>query len=159
MCFVNDNYDWTAAVQTEDTPTADKPLKCDECSGDIAVGESYIYVWQQERECCDQCEDGWCECPKDEDGYCIECKCEEPAYGETYEYRCCQNCAKFLDAIEEVEIADGCAKHEARPLLGAMDEELRELGMDRVRVYVKHAAKTRPELRAYLGQMWKDWFV
>lgn len=150
MCFYAD-YDWYASVCETEDRTADKPFHCMECGTVVNVGESYQYTWMQEHEECHRCEEGDCECVDRDDFH--ECKCAEPNYGETYTYRCCQNCRKFLDAVEQHELHEGCERDEARPPLGEMADYMREL--DDLGGYFAEAEKMHPELKqsGYLDRM------
>lgn len=151
MCFYAD-YDWYASVCETEDRIADKPFKCHECCAVVAAGESYRYVFQQEQETCQRCEEGECEC-SDADDPAHDCQCYEPNYGETFEYCICQNCRKFLDAVERHELNEGCRKDEARPPLGEMVEYMREI--DALDGYFAEAEKMFPELaeNGYLDRM------
>lgn len=159
MCFIGD-YDWTAAVVEQQERTAEKPITCMECYRKIQPGKTYRDIYQQEHEECHTCYECECNCPKDADGDCIECCCEKPAFGNTYDYCRCMECDKFLQAIEASELAAGCALSESRPPLGEMTESIQELGADEARRYVQQAAKQFPELvpSGYLGWLWRKKF-
>lgn len=164
MCFYHD-YDWTAEVSERSTITVPEAgrARCDECGCTIPPGAVAHSLYQQQYEECHRCagydSDG-CECPKDKDGDCIECQCPEPVYGETFEYTCCDECDKFLLAVEYAEVEAGCDRSEARPSLCGMIEDIRGGGMDEAKKYWKAARRMFPELVAsgYLGRLWRRVF-
>jgi hypothetical protein len=158
MCFLHD-YDWTAETIIEGDETATKRTKCDECYRLIEVGETLHRVFMQEHEQCHLCYETECECPKDEDGDCIECKCAEPAYGETFSYVCCPNCENFRLAVIAAEIAAGCSRNESAPSLGSMFEEIREAGPEEADKYREKASEMFPELGDWVAERWLKMFA
>lgn len=118
MCFYNDDYDWYAEVQTVETHVAKEIFACQECGQEIAVGESYRYIYQQEHEECQRCE--WEQLDPDDD------PCEQHDYGETYHYRCCNQCQRILEIIQLIEIEEGCPPHAQQPGLGELSEVFSE---------------------------------
>ena len=167
MCFYNDDYDWTASVVEQSTGVSIGKL-CDECHLPIPPGATIHHIFMQEHEECHACENGECECPLTADGElsCDSkgCQCEKPAFGETFDYDRCDECDKFLRAVEAAEIDEGCEPYEARPGLGGMIEELRNLEGDNevypAKRYFKLAVKMFPELvtSGYLGRLAKRVF-
>ena len=163
ICFYSGDCDWMADVTEEETYPSDGKTKCMECWRVIPEGQDVHHTYFQEHEECHACYDGECECPARDDGdkVCVDgdCKCEHPSFGETSTYDRCQDCDKFLKAIEASEIDEGCKPHESRPQLGVMVEELRNLEGDNevypAKRYFKRAVKMFPELVAsgYLGMM------
>ena len=145
MCFVND-YDWCASVVADAMPFAAKPFKCNECGVGISAGDQYRLVLQQEHETCWQCEED------DKD----ECDCDEPDLGETYTYRCCEECWKFRKAVEAAEMAAGCAVSESSPSYEGMFDEISAGGQEEATKYWRKAVKMFPELRTsgYLRRVW-----
>lgn len=158
MCFTNE-CDWTAEVSNERSEPAEKIVRCDECHRDIQIGATVHHIGQQEYELCHACEFGECKCAgnTDEDGH--ECTCEEPEYGETFHYDRCDDCDRFLKAVEAAEIEAGCKPHHAVPLLLNMIEDIREGGTGEAKRYWKKAVVMFPELRAYLAWLWREMFV
>lgn len=142
MCFLNE-CEWFASINEHSSNPATKATKCNECGIVIQPGEIVHRLYQQEYEECRDCEYGYCECEKDK---C--CICEKPNYGETFDYDCCDNCDKFLKAIEASEIEVGCRRSESRPMLTMMVEDIREANdPESVRRYVKKALVMFPELK------------
>lgn len=154
MCFTHD-YDWYAETQEQSTFIADKPVKCNECRVEIPVGGNVYRIWQAEYEGCQLCENKYCECEPDR---C--CDCEEPDYGETNEHQCCENCHKFLQAVEASEVEEGCERSEARPALFCMIEDIRQFDdydyRNRKR-YIQKAIEMFPEMvgNGYIKRLWK----
>jgi hypothetical protein len=153
MCFVNE-CDWSPMVNEEADIKACGCTKCDECHAVIEYGDSMHTIYQQESEECLQCRDGWCEC----EGDC--CECSDPDFGETFDYVRCEQCDKFLKAVEAAEIEAGCGPHEARPMLSMMVEDINNGGREEARKYFKKAKAMFPELVAsgYLGGLWRKMF-
>lgn len=156
MCFYHDDYDWIAQVSEEDELVATKPTKCAECRRVVQVGDTLDHIFMQQYEECRTCYDGTCEC---EDGKC--CQCPEPRFGETSNYYRCEECSKFLDAVQEAEQEAGCNYTEARPGLETMIDDIRGGGIDEAKRYWKAAAKLSPELvrSGYLGWLWRRMFT
>src|SRR5580658_5316370 len=137
MCFVND-YDWISRQSDEATYPAEKPVRCDECGRVIEVGKQVRHIHMQEYgdgECKD-CEEGSCECTTLEKDCCA---CDKPDTGESFEYDCCEECSKFLKAIETAEIEAGCSINEAHPPLTEMINELHEAGANETEKYLNKA--------------------
>jgi hypothetical protein len=145
MCFIN-NCSWTAEVQEEWSALAEKPTYCEECRRPIPAKAMVHYLEQQEHEECQACVWGDCACPDrtDDFHYCV---CAEPEFGELFEWRCCDDCCRFLKVIEAAEMEAGCAASESRPMLGEMIESLREAHADLDR-YLEAAQRLHPELQA-----------
>lgn len=161
MCFVNEG-EWNAEVQDESDTTAATKTRCDECYATIEAGEFVHKIYQQEQERCGTCENGFCDCPKDEGGDCVGgCQCEEPDYGESFDYQRCENCHKFLQSVEAAEIEAGCRIWEARPMLPMMIEDIGNGGIEEARKYFKKARVMFPELvkSRYLGRLWCKMFA
>ena len=144
MCFVNDGYDWTAAICEESDATATRPYKCLECGSVIAVGEFIHHVHQQEYEDCQFCEDDYC-------------GCETPDFGETFDWHWCENCDKFLRAIKQAELDDGCSESESRPAMPFW-EDIQNIGSDGAKRYWVVARRMFPEIGAYLDRLWVKMF-
>lgn len=155
MCFINE-AEWAAQVSEKTKQTAVMAIKCDECRRQISMGAEYVHIYMQEAECCVACENGDCDC--DLEGEC--CKCDEPDYGQSFDYDCCLECDKFLQAIEAAEIKAGCSQYEARPMLTEMIEALQEGDEFTERRYVQEALRMFPELKqsGYLGWLWRKMF-
>lgn len=152
MCFYNEG-DWCVAVQKEETLAAAAPLRCDECGVMIQVGGYVRHIHQWENEDCQDCENGDCDC-----GEAGCCRCPEPKnYGEEFDYHCCEQCDKFINAVASAELEVGCREHESKPMLTSLFEELHEVSIHDKRRYVKKALSMFPELRTsgYLTAMWK----
>lgn len=156
MCFDNDaDYDWYARTQEEDRNPRAKDVRCEECLEPIPAGAPIFHIYLQQYEYCEACEEENCECVKD----C--CECEDPQVGETYDYYCCQNCERFLDAVEAAELEEGCSKADSRPLHAMMRAEMEGIGRKDARRYFKKALKMFPTLQTsgYLGRLWKGLFA
>ena len=153
MCFVHDDYDWIAMVNEEADEVATRPMKCDECDAAISAGQFMHTIHQQESEWCKDCENGDCECA-------VECcECERPNLGESFDYVRCEQCDKFLRAVEAAEIEQGCDEDTARPGLPMWDD-LQGGGRLDAKRYWKKARSMFPELVAsgYLGKLWRRMF-
>lgn len=156
MCFVQEG-DWIARVNDADDILATVQMKCCECGDVIPVGAFAHTVHQQEHEECQACENGDCNCPWDfYYGARKCCRCEKPEFGESYDYVRCEQCDKFLRAIEAAEIEEGCHKNEARPMMPMWDD-LEGIGRQECKRYWKKAAKMFPELVAsgHLAKLWR----
>src|ERR1700722_8291329 len=127
MCFVQE-AEWKAEVsETTEGPKTVDTTRCSECGMGIDIGEWHKHIEMQEYEECHDCEYGDCDCAtKNTEDH--ECQCDPPNYGETFVYDRCEGCEKLLAAIREVEIESGCGEHESVPLLGDLDNQLRNLG-------------------------------
>jgi hypothetical protein len=114
-------------------------------------------IFMQEREACEEC-NGFPD-TEGEDG----CTCEEPALGKTFNYDRCDDCDKFLRAIEAAEIEVGCDIDTSRPALTSMIDDLKELRYndEGIARYWQKSAKMYPErsFRQYLGWLFKKYFV
>jgi hypothetical protein len=160
MCFYNDDYDWRAELIQRQDGVADKPVACYECGDKIKPGQfvHHIYMQEHEDERCEWCDDG-----KTSDG--TECQdCDGKGVrgpGQTYDYDRCQNCHKFLQAVESAELEAGCSSYEATPSLEGMIEEIRNSDADEAKRYFKKALRLFPELKrgGYLGRLWNRMFV
>lgn len=155
MCFYND-YDWTADVvvdrienEGKEPPPLDQGgqhFKCEECGALILAGSPHRYIYQQEHECCQNEDCGIYtddELGEDEEG---DCRCDKPDLGETFTYRRCMECDKFLTAVERAEHDEGCARDESRPSLGGMICEIQELERVARARYFRRARRDFPEL-------------
>jgi hypothetical protein len=153
MCFLNEG-DWTASLVEKQDTIAQKETSCDECCTKICVGDPLHTVYMQEHEECGRCDNGECECDK-----C--CQCPEPDIGETFSYECCDQCHKFLQAVENAELEAGCDRSDSRPSYGAMHEEIRDGGAHEAKKYYTHAARDFPELvqSGYLKELWQEMFA
>jgi hypothetical protein len=160
MCFYSGDYDWYAAINEESTLCAAKPTQCDECHTTIPIGGIVHHIFQQENESCSDCEDGYCTCPRDEDGDCLDCCCLDPNYGESFECDWCDECDKFVKAVKAAEIEAGCPEHQSRPLLTQMRDSIHDGGMEEAKKYWIKARSLYPELVAsgYLGKLWRRVF-
>lgn len=157
MCF-NVDYDWSPAVQGDWTETTGK-RRCDECHLEIADGETSHHVYQQEHEECQACYDGECDCVPDserENHGPEDCKCSSPQYGHEFDYCRCDDCDKFLKAVERAELEAGCSSMEALPPYGEMIEYIGRANGDMASAkrYFKAALKMFPETRGHLAWLW-----
>ena len=150
MCFVNDDCDWTASVVQEADTVATGQVMCDECSANIGIGEFVHTIHMEESEWCKDCENGDCACV----GEC--CQCKTPNLGETFDYLRCEQCDKFLKAIEAAEIEEGCSEDTARPMLPMWDD-IQGMGRGDAKRYWKKAKEMFPEMVAsgHLGKLWR----
>src|SRR6185436_18288273 len=129
-------------------------------------GQITHHIYQQEHEECRRCSEGECECVgsrnDEDDPQDHDCKCAEPNFGETFDYDRCDDCHKFLCAIEAAEIDAGCKPYEARPSLCGMIENITNAdnSMDEAKRYFKKARSMFPELVAskYLAWLWRKMF-
>ncbi len=159
MCFYNDDYDWVAAIEDEAERILEKPTRCDECGRKMQVGETAHHVFQQQHEECQACEEGDCDCPDKED--CPhDCKCDEPNFGETFEYDRCVECDKFLKAVEQHETDEQCPPMERQPAYAMMIETISEFERKDALKYFRKAARMFPELKrtGYLKRLWRRMF-
>lgn len=152
MCFYNEDYDWIATVCEVSTEITDKPTKCRECYHPIQAGEIVHRIHQQESESCKNC--------LDEDGDPVKCTCGNPNYGENFDTRQCDGCHKFLQAVDEAELAEGCPPGSRQPNTEMMIETISELGTADAERYFTTARTRFPELieNGYLGRLWKKMF-
>lgn len=160
MCFYHD-YDWYPEVYgSNEELVANEEHICEECRCKIKIGEVYSYKYGQQYELCQLCEEGDCECGHDPNDCDWQCKCEIPNYGESYEYFCCQECTKFLKAIELVEVEAGCPPSESQPAIGMMIEDIGDGDRRDTKRYFKRALVEFPELKTsgYLGQLAKHFW-
>lgn len=149
MCFYSGDCDWYASVVETSESVAeflDPKRVCLECCEIIQPGDRYVTIYQQEHEECvnDGCEDG--------------CVCDDPDFGETFDYLRCDHCDKFLQAIRSVEHEAGCAPDDQQPLLEGLFEELRNIGQHNsreVKKYVRQALLMFPELKSYFRKHWR----
>jgi hypothetical protein len=159
MCFVND-YDWYAEVCEQDDRPALADFTCDECWRLILAGQMQHHVHQEEYEECQRCADDDCDCQKNGNGRCDGCQCDQPATGETFDYNRCEECDKFLKAVEQAEIEAGCDLSDSRPGLCGMIPEIQGGGREEAGRYFQKALRMFPELKAsgYLGWLYKRMF-
>ena len=159
MCF-NVDYDWTAEISEESTTTAEKPWTCDECFRKFPVGTTRHVVYQQEWEECQACANGECECKHADPDDPIDCQCAEPSYGETFDYQRCDECNKFLAAVEQAELDAGCPPGESLPPYCGMTEYIGNSGIDEAKKYFVKALRMHPELKAsgYLTMIYGKMF-
>ncbi len=160
MCFYNDDYEWVARVVDDSDVVLSTPSRCQECGRTLEAGETVHNVFQQEHEECGACEDGLCDCPKDKDEECIDCECEDPDYGETFDYDRCQECDKFLKAVYEHEKDENCPPTERQPAYEMMIETISQFERENAVKYFRKAARMFPELKqsGYLKRLWRQMF-
>lgn len=156
MCFVNDDYDWLAEVVEQSDHVLLAPIKCDECCRVIEIGETVHHIFMQQYEECHRCYEGECECEEEK---C--CQCSLPKFGEMSDYDRCQECDKFLQAVENAELEAGCDRRDSRPPLTEMRSAIGDGGIAEAKRYFKMAKRDFPELAksGYLGRLWKRMFV
>lgn len=161
MCFVHEDYDWIAMVNEHSDGVASVATKCDECDSSIAPSAFVHRVHQQEHEECHACDDGFCDCPRDDfdEPVCIlkGCQCENPDFGETFDYVRCEGCDKFLRAVKALEIEEGCSEHEAMPGMPFF-EDFQDIGREESKKYWQKALAMFPEIKAHLGLLWRRMF-
>jgi len=147
MCFYNDNYDWTAAINELSGIRLEVPKRnCHECGRAILAGEWCEYIYQQENEECQICEDE-CSYYYNDEADKETCKHD---YGEKYTGYICRECCLVLAAIYDREEREGCPEHSRQPSAGNLYYELQE---DRDGVYVAHAIALFPELQSHLERL------
>lgn len=112
MCFDNDDFDWYAEVQVDTSGENARRERCHECRRWIEVGEWCRRIFQQEHDGCSEC-----------DGLDPDC---EHDYGQTYHYVCCQECVTILNAIKQVEQAEGCPAYAQQPALTELRDAMWE---------------------------------
>ena len=167
MCFYHGDYDWYAELQENDSYIIKNlPITCNECLIKVQVGETIHHIYLQQHEECNICYSGECDCPftvisgEEPERNC--CQCKYPEFGETFDWYCCDNCHKFLEAIQTSETEAGCKGNSTRPALGTMVEELREGGKEEVERYIKKLESLYPELitngylERILGEIFKE---
>lgn len=163
MCFTAD-YDWYAEVIDRSEPTATGKVICDECRMGIPRGAKYHHVHMEQYENCHDCACDACDCPPlpcggkvCEDG---DCRCEKPNLGETFDWNCCDNCHRFLEAVRVAEEEVGCGGMESNPPLTKMIESIQEGGAEEAKRYWKKAVQMHPELlgSGYLVWLWRKMF-
>lgn len=157
MCFYADS-DWVAR-QVEESSRTTQPgenLHCHECQRDITAGCTLHEIEMHEYDECQVCYDGECKCP---DGDC--CRCEQPQYGEDCHWQVCNDCFRFLEAVQYVEEDAGCSGPETRPLLFRMQEAICDRGLAEAKPYWQRARKLYPDLASsgYLGWLWREVFA
>jgi hypothetical protein len=138
MCFDTD-CDWDAEVYASDVQTAEKRRRCMECRRFIEPDQQYRNVYLQQYEYCRTCD-------PDQDG--LDCSCGEPTFGETFDYHCCLDCDRFLEAIASAEREEGCHYSESRPRLEEMREALRDAGREAFERYAAKAREMHPDLES-----------
>lgn len=136
MCFYEADYDWYASVYRQETKAAERLLHCHECHTVIPLGTSYVDIYLQEHEECRVCEWDVADTP-----------CETHDYGEIDEYHRCLGCDQILQAIREVEQAEGCPPHAQQPGLSELSEVFEE-HENRVQ-YARHAVELFPALAGH----------
>lgn len=157
MCFYNDDVDWVASVYEDNRDVKpDTAARCYECRSPIRPGEPRRHVFMQEHEGCIKCDRDARDKHQDQTGDYDEtdesdsplplttCPEGEHDYGEEFECDICQQCQKLLDAIMEVEIAEGCHPNDSQPLFGHLCETFSEA--DSAEDYINHARNKFPEL-------------
>lgn len=137
MCFYSDDSGWIARVQECTVETATEAKECHECGGNIAPGETYHHIFQQEND-----QDDF-----DSDPPEGETEGEEFDPGETFGFDYCGKCEKMRQAIRAVEAEEGCDPSEAEPRFGGMSDQLRDAcrGEERNK-YASRALAMFPEL-------------
>lgn len=157
MCFYAEGG-WYASVSAWTTRRLTKPCRCDECRRVMPAGTAMHHLFLQEHEECRACEADECECLGKGDDH--ECVCPDPQYGESYDHDECDDCHKFLEAVQAVEIEAGCRRAESRPALGEMVNDINEGGMQEAKRYWQRARLEFPGLAAsgYLGWLWRETF-
>jgi len=147
MCF-NTESDWTASVNEVTEGPSPARVRCGECHQWINVGEWRKFVHQEEHEECELCRYDGCECPKDHLGFCNECKCEKPDFGNEFDATICEPCSKLLKAIMHAELVAGCAPSESQPAYGELREAIQEDDK-----YIDVALQMFPEVAAHIDRM------
>ncbi len=162
MCFYHDgDYDWLARFHESNTTVAEKAVKCLECFNPIRAGVPYTHIEMREWEECKVCDPETRAEASDYDSSsnsdepvepCEEGKCD---YGESDYHRICEECSKFLNAIQRVEEEDGCTGAEARPAYGQLREAMWE--SDHAQDYLNRARADYPELAmsGYLDEFYE----
>lgn len=152
MCFYAD-YDWYSEINEEGEVIAISDIKCDECCRTIAKGEKAHHIYQQEYEVCPSCMG--LSGDEDDEDVCPDCDGDPDGnIGNTYDWDCCEQCWKFLESIEALEIERGCHRSEARPPLGDLYEYMGN-DRDEAREYAKFAVARYPEIREHIAEWLK----
>lgn len=151
MCFYSQGADWYASVVETDDRVSDGTVRCDECRRKIGPGQGYEHTDQREHEECRRCQDECSDWYEENHPDCAEGKHH---YGEEYQHDICEECLKFLAAIQYVEADEGCAPSESRPPLGELLEALWD--SDSAVAYIDRASADFPELamNGYLDRMY-----
>ena len=155
MCFVVDDYDWYPEVQEQHNWVAEKVTRCCECRREMPIGSPVHSTYLQQYEECHNRYDGECDCKSQGKDCCI---CAEPEFGETFECHTCDDCHKFLKAVQAAEVAAGCSYSESTPPLEQMIEYISNGGAEEAKKYYQQAVKDSPELRPYLKWLWRKMF-
>ncbi len=157
MCFYHE-YDYCPEVYSKNERMSERPVECEECGATIEPGQTIHSVFMQQYEQCHVCEMGECVCDHKTND---DCQCATPVFGETFDYDRCEQCEKFLQAVEDAEVEAGCSKAEARPAFQEMRNDIVDGGMREAKKYFKRARYAYPELVAsgYLGKLWRCMFV
>lgn len=147
MCFYNDDYDWAASVSEVTESNADTKARCDECHAAIEPSQWRRHIFLQQYLECRNCTPSW------ENGDDPEpCEPGECDFGEHYHHDICENCAKVLNAIKTVELAEGCAPGESQPSLGGLWPEIEY--QKQIGKYRAEAIRAYPEIETWLNGRW-----
>ncbi len=143
MCFYYDDYDWIATINEQYFIRGEREHKCLECGRNIAPEEWRRYIYQQEHEMCQICEDDYSE-EFDEE--------QDPAtcahnYGKRSNAHICRECCLILEAIYDLEEKEGCPEHARQPAFGELQEAL-HYGDEGE--YIRHAVEMFPELATHV---------
>jgi hypothetical protein len=155
MCFVNDDCDWYASICEKTAAPANEVTRCDECHRKIQPGETVHHIFMQQYEECHACDVAECEC-EERGKEC--CACDKPIFGETFDYDRCDECEKFLEAVQAAELEEGCSQYESQPDLGDMLSSIREVGASEAKRYYKAAMRLHPTLKPHLVKLWRGLF-
>ena len=122
MCFDNGCCDWTADIHEETRQRSNKLRHCYECRQEIAEGDWFTHIYQQEHEEC-HCE--ICELNAYDESDFPKEECEQ-YFGETFECDYCEDCRLIRHAIYQVEKDEGCPEYARQPLYGELNEVFTE---------------------------------
>ena len=149
MCFYTE-YSFFPEISETSAEIATAPIRCDECARMIVIGQKYTHVYMQEYE--DEARDFRNDDDDEISGPWEEC--DGPNAGETFDYDCCEDCSRLLQAIEAQEIVNGCKGEETRPGLGGLRESIGELDPCDRDAYYDRACTMFPDLDlTFLGKM------
>lgn len=140
MCFYWEG-DWIARLVETESRVSDGSIRCDECRRKIRVGTKYEHTAYREHEECRRCED---ECSDWYEPDHPDCADGKHHYGEEDASDVCEECERFLAAVQAVEADEGCSPSESRPPYGELLEAMWE--SDGAQAYIDRARADYPEL-------------
>lgn len=133
MCFDVD-YDWYAEVNESREVVLVDAAKCAECRRKLQPGETAQFIYQRQREECQECDGSGCE-----DGCSL---------GQVFEAHVCLACYCCSLAVIAAERAAGCSPEHSSPAFGELWEAFRHDDEGRYRA---KAVEMFPELAGHIA--------